>query len=163
MKTLLILRHAKSSWCEPGRSDRDRPLNERGKHDAPRIGHLLRSQGLQPDLILSSAAKRARSTAKRVVAGGALTCTPRLLDELYLASADVYIELLRRQPSEFERILVIGHNPGLEALVLLLTGTSLGLPTGALVQVEFEMDSWFEISGNRNGKLVAHWEPRGLE
>lgn len=162
MKTLLILRHAKSSWKDPGMTDHDRPLNTRGKHDAPRIGQLLSDQGLQPDLILSSTAKRARSTAKRVVEGGRWSCSPQLLDELYLASADTYIEVLRQQPDAYERILVVGHNPGLEDLVLQLTATNLTLPTAALVQVEFEIDTWFEMPNHGRGKLVAHWEPRGL-
>ena len=143
-------------------TDHDRPLNSRGKQDAPRIGQLLRDQGLQPDLILSSTAKRARATAKRVVEGGELACSPQLLDELYLASADTYIEVLRQQPAEYERILVVGHNPGLEELVLLLTGTCLALPTAALVHVEFDIDTWFEMPDHGHGRLVAHWEPRGL-
>ncbi|MBI2479301.1 MAG: histidine phosphatase family protein [Planctomycetia bacterium] len=160
MKTLLILRHAKSSWNDPGVTDHDRPLNSRGKQDAPHIGRLLREQGLQPDLILSSTAKRARSTAKRVVAGGEFACTPQLLDRLYLAPAETYIELLRQQPDEYERILVIGHNPGLEELVWSTTGTSLALPTAALVQIAFEIDSWIELP--QRGKLIACWEPREL-
>ncbi|HRX83009.1 MAG TPA: histidine phosphatase family protein [Pirellulaceae bacterium] len=162
MKTLLILRHAKSNWADPGMTDHNRPLNSRGKHDAPRIGQLLREQGLVPDLILSSTAKRARSTAKRVVEGGELTCEPQLLDELYLAPAATYVALLRRQAAEHGRILVIGHNPGLEELVLLLTGTCVALPTAALVQVGFEIDTWFELPDHGVGKLVASWEPREL-
>jgi phosphohistidine phosphatase len=162
MKTLLILRHAKSSWNDSGMTDHDRPLNARGKEDAPRIGQLLRDQGLQPDLILSSTAKRARSTAKRVVAGGQLACSPQLLGELYLAPADTYIAVLRHQPAEYERILVIGHNPGLQELVLLLTGKALALPTAALVQIQFEISTWLDISDHGTGKLVAHWEPRGM-
>jgi phosphohistidine phosphatase len=162
MHTLLILRHAKSSWSDPGISDHDRPLNARGKQDAPRIGQLLRDQGLQPDLILSSTAKRARSTAKRVVAGGELACSPQLLDEFYLAPAETYISVLRQQAAEFKRILVIGHNPGLEELVFATTGTCLALPTAALVRVEFEIDSWSELLHSGHGKLIAHWEPREL-
>ena len=91
-----------------------------------------------------------------------MACSPQLLDELYMAPADAYIEVLCRQPAEYERILVIGHNPGLEELVLLLTGDCLTMPTAALVQVEFEMDTWFELPDHGHGKLVAHWEPRGL-
>lgn len=162
MKTLLILRHAKSSWNDPGMRDHDRPLNDRGERDAPRIGLLLRDQGLQPGLILCSTANRARSTAERVVESGGLTCETRLLDELYLASADTYIRVLRNQPSEHDRILVVGHNPGLEDLVERLTDTILSLPTAALVQVEFEIDSWFELPKQSTGRLVAHWEPRRL-
>lgn len=163
MKTLLILRHAKSSWNDPGMTDHDRPLNARGKQDAPHIGRLLREQGLLPDLILSSTAKRARSTAKRVVAGGELACSPQLLDRLYLAPAETYIEVLRQQLADFARILVVGHNPGLEDLVVSTTGVSLALPTAALVQVEFEIDTWFELPHPGQGKLIAHWEPRELE
>ncbi len=143
-------------------TDHDRPLNARGKQAAPRIGKLIYDQGLQPDLILCSNTKRARSTAKRVVAGGDFSCSLQLLDEFYLAPADTYIEALWQQPAECNRILVIGHNPGLEELVLLLTGTSLALPTAALVHVEFAIDSWFELSDHGRGKLVAHWEPRDL-
>ena len=162
MKTLLILRHAKSSWSDPGMTDYDRPLNDRGKGDAPRIGRLIADQGLVPDVILSSSAKRARKTAKKVVAGGELPCEPQLLDEFYLAPAETYIETLRQQPDELQRIMVIGHNPGLEELVVMLTGTSLALPTAALVQVDFDIATWFELPGAGQGTLVAHWEPRDL-
>ncbi len=143
-------------------TDHNRPLNDRGKHDAPRIGQLICDQGLHPDLVLSSSAKRARATAKRVVEAGGLSCAPQLLDELYLAAADTYVAVLRQQPAAYERILVVGHNPGLEELVVMLTGTSLTLPTGALVQVEFDIDSWSDTPDNGRGKLVAHWEPRAL-
>lgn len=143
-------------------TDHDRPLNSRGKTDAPRIGQLLCDQGLIPDLILASTAKRARSTAKRVVEGGSLSCSPQLLDEFYLAPAETYIEVLRRLGSDHQRILVIGHNPGLEELVQVTTGTSLTLPTAALVQVELDIESWFELPSQGAGTLVAHWEPRDL-
>lgn len=162
MKTLLILRHAKSSWADPGMTDHNRPLNARGKQDAPRIGQLLVEQGLQPDLILCSTAKRARSTAQRVLEGGDLGCSLQLLDELYLAPADTYVEVLRQQATEHQRILVIGHNPGLEDLVVTLTGTRLTLPTAALVQVEFDIDTWFEMPKQGRGRLAANWVPREL-
>lgn len=143
-------------------SDQDRPLNARGKQDAPRIGQLVSDQGLQPDILLCSTAKRARSTAKRVVEGGGLACSPQLLDELYLAPAETYIEILRQQPAEGNCVMFIGHNPGLEELVLLLTGTCLTLPTATLVQIEFDIETWFELPNQGIGKLVAHWEPRDL-
>lgn len=123
----------------------------------------MTERGLQPDCILSSTAKRARSTAKRVVEGGGLVCKPKYVDELYLAPAETYIELLRRQPGEYQRILVIGHNPGLEELVAALTGERLALPTAALVQVEFRLETWFELPNRGSARLVAHWEPRELD
>jgi phosphohistidine phosphatase len=162
MKTLLILRHAKSSAEQPGKTDRSRTLNARGKRDAPRIGQLLRDEDLLPDALLSSSAKRAQSTTKRVIEGGEIECSPQWLDELYLAPAETYIEILRQQPEQHNRILVIGHNPGLEELVLLMTGTCLTLPTAALVQIDFDIETWFELPARGVGQLMAKWEPREL-
>ena len=102
MKTLLILRHAKSSWKHPELSDHDRPLNKRGRHDAPLIGHLLKEKGLVPDLIISSTAVRAKDTA--LVVG---------------ASPDVYIQAISDVAGDnnYSTLLVVGHNPGLEELI----------------------------------------------
>ena len=163
MKTLLILRHAKSSWKEAGLSDHDRPLNDRGKRDAPRMGKLLADHHLHPDLILSSTAKRARSTAKRAIKGGDLTCPLELVDDFYLAPPETYVSELRQQPDSHNRILVIGHNPGLEELVELLTGDGGPLPTAALVQVEFDVDSWSQLAEHPQGHLRGKWLPRELE
>lgn len=162
MKTLLILRHAKSSWADPGLADHDRPLNERGKRDAPRMGKLIADQGLQPDIVLSSDAKRARSTSKRVIEAGKFNCPTQLLEELYLAPPDTYIETLRLLDDSCERVLVVGHNPGLEQLSALLTGGYDTLPTAALVHIEFDVDSWSELGDPPAGRLLGIWRPKEL-
>lgn len=159
MKTLLILRHAKSSWSEGSQDDFDRPLNERGKRDAPRVGQALVEQGLVPDLVLASSAKRARKTAKKVIESIGQPLELRLIDELYLATPATYLSHLRRLEADFPRVLIVGHNPGLEELLSQLTGRYEQLATAALAQVELPIDSWNEISGNGPAKLVSLWRP----
>jgi phosphohistidine phosphatase len=162
MKTLLILRHAKSSWADPGMADHDRRLNDRGKRDAPRMGKLIAELGLHPDIIVSSSAKRARSTAKRVIEAGGFTCPKQLLEELYLAPANTYIETLRQLGDAGDCVLAIGHNPGLEQLVATLTGDFETLPTAALVQIDFDIDSWAELPCEPKGQLRGVWRPKEM-
>ena len=97
MKTLLILRHAKSSWKHAELPDHDRPLNDRGKRDAPRMGRLISDQQLRPTLVLSSTAKRARKTATKVVRSSEQLAEIQLCPEFYLADPDTYIGVLRAQ------------------------------------------------------------------
>ena len=119
MKTLLILRHAKSSWKHPELSDHDRPLNKRGKHDAPLMGRLLKEKELVPDLIISSTAVRAKDTA--LVVGEVVGYTKKIsfLSSLYSASPDAYIQAINdiAGDNNYSTILVVGHNPGLEELI----------------------------------------------
>lgn len=140
--------------------DHDRPLNTRGKHDAPEVGRMLREQSLVPDLIVTSSAKRARKTA-RIVAENcgyeAEVCETRTL---YLASPQTYIEQLRNLADEPGRVMVVGHNPGLEGLVRVLTGQSETMPTAALAVVSLEVDRWSQLTGGQQGKLVHLWRPK---
>jgi len=161
MKTLLILRHAKSSWKKPV-ADHDRPLNKRGKSDAPRMGRVLREAGLQPDLIITSTAKRARRTADKVARHSGYPGEIELSGELYLAGPEGYRRVLRGVSDAHESVLVVGHNPGLEMLVAALTGQSETLPTAALAHVRVEIERWDEFDENARGTLVALWQPRLL-
>ncbi|MEQ8786280.1 MAG: histidine phosphatase family protein [Pirellulaceae bacterium] len=160
MKTLLILRHAKSSWNDSSLSDHDRPLNDRGKQDAPRVGELLKSLDLVPDAILCSTAKRARKTAKKVAAACQFDGEIQLIDELYLAPAATYLEVVQGMASTAERVMVVGHNPGLEHLLELLTQRGETLPTAALAQIRFDVASWREVGLDGGGELVGVWRPR---
>jgi phosphohistidine phosphatase len=162
MKTLLILRHAKSSWKDDGLEDHDRPLNRRGEDDAPRMGRLLRDRNLEPDLILSSTASRAHQTTERAVAGGELSCPVELHERLYHAGPGELVEILRASPDECGRVMLVGHNPGLEALVAGLTGTAQHLPTAALAQIELEIDGWTELEITGRAQLANLWCPRQL-
>ena len=122
MKTLLLMRHAKSSWDNARLSDYERPLNERGRRDAPRMGELLRREGLTPDLIVASSAKRAATTAELVALELSLDSDIRYTEQLYLAEPDAYITLARQLDDGIETLLMVGHNPGIQELVERLTG-----------------------------------------
>jgi phosphohistidine phosphatase len=160
MKTLLILRHAKSSWKQPDQADHDRPLNERGKSDAPRVGRLLREEDLVPDLIVSSTAKRARKTAAKVAEGSGYGGEIQLSDELYLAPPKTYLGVLRQVADAHSRVMVVGHNPGLEELLTLLTGDESSLPTAALAYITLPIDRWSELNTGTRGHLVNLWTPK---
>jgi phosphohistidine phosphatase len=163
-KILLILRHAKSSWKEPDLQDFDRPLNKRGKSDAPKIGKLLKELDLVPDLIISSAAKRAKDTAKAVVKSTKYHGRMDLNPSLYgAADFDAYLRALRLVPDEYNKVLIIGHNPALEELVRVLTDRMEHLPTCALAEVDLKISSWSNLGKKIDGQLINIWRPRELE
>jgi len=160
MKTLLLLRHAKSSWADAGRPDHDRKLSRRGKRDAPRMGRLLRSEQLVPDLILSSTARRARKTAAKVAR--ACRCRRDVVesDDLYLATPQDHLAVLRQLKGNSKRVLVVGHNPGLEELLTQLTGVEEHLPTAALAVIELQITRWSGLTKRIRGKLARIYLPR---
>ena len=162
MKTLLILRHAKSSWNYPELSDYDRPLNARGKRDAPRMGKHLREQRLIPDSILTSSAKRARKTASRVAKACGYTRKVKKLDVFYDTVVGVYFEALQTLPDKYERVMVVGHNPTMEQLVGSLTGQARRMPTAALAHIELPIQHWEALDLNTVGTLVNLWTPKTL-
>lgn len=159
MKTLLILRHAKSSWKDEEVGDHDRPLNKRGKRDAPRMGELLRQAHLQPELIISSTAKRARKTASKAAHQCGYQGIIELQGTLYLAPPDAYLEALRKVDDAIDRVMVVGHNPGLEQLLAMLTGQQVPLPTATLAHVELDVARWCDIDTQARGSLVGLWRP----
>ena len=161
MKTLLLLRHAKSSWDQPGLHDHDRPLNKRGKNEAPRVGKFLKDNDLLPDLVLSSTARRARDTAQAVVEESGFSGQIDLYQDLYLSDTACYMDILRCLPDEANRVLVVGHNPDLEELLTLLTDVSQHLTTATLVQIDLPITSWQELNEATDGRLQTLWTPRG--
>ncbi len=162
MKTLLILRHAKSSWSQPGARDYDRPLNQRGKRDAPRMGALILERGLIPQLILSSSAKRARKTAAKFAKACEYDGEVRHIDDFYLAPPEAYINALRQLDDQVACAMVVGHNPGVEDLLKELTGNDEVMPTAALGHIQIDIDRWSEIAVNGSAKLVELWRPSEL-
>lgn len=162
MKTLLILRHAKSDWNNSRLSDYDRPLNGRGKQDAPRMGRLLRDEALVPDLIITSSAKRALSTAEAVATASGYEHEIKYTRRLYHAAPEQYIEILQEAGGDYERVMVVGHNPGIEYLVDLLTDVDERMPTAALAQVELPIAQWTDLDDEVVGKLVNVWRPKEL-
>ncbi|HVG83576.1 MAG TPA: histidine phosphatase family protein [Vicinamibacterales bacterium] len=162
MKTLLVLRHAKSSWNDPALDDHERPLNKRGRRDAPRMGALVREYGLTPDLVISSDAVRARLTAA-AVAEAARYAGEILLDpHLYLAGPADILSLLPTVQENAKTVMIVGHNPGLETLVEQLTGERQDLPTAALAQIDLPIDQWRDLTRSTRGTLVGLWRPEPL-
>jgi phosphohistidine phosphatase len=161
VKTLLLLRHAKSSWDDPGIRDFDRPLAARGKRDAPRMGKALRERGPVPDLIISSPAARARETIEAVIRAANIGVSPRFDESIYGASSAELMSIIRRLPDEGTCALLAGHNPGFEDTVNRLTGSHEGMPTAALACVEFQIDSWGDVEDGQ-GKLLWLLTPKQL-
>jgi phosphohistidine phosphatase len=163
MKTLLVLRHAKSSWNDSTLVDHDRPLNKRGHRDAPRMGELVRDERLTPDVIISSDAIRAQMTAEGVAEAAGYAGEILLDHLLYLASPDDILAVLRTVPETNARtVMIVGHNPGLEDLVEQLTGEQQDLPTAALAQIVLPIDRWRDLDASTRGTLLGLWRPKEL-
>lgn len=162
MKTLLVQRHAKSSWKHPEVSDHDRPLNKRGRRDAPRMGRFVAAQGLRPDVIVASTARRARRTAEEVARHAGCEGAVQLDRRLYLASPDEIVDVVRGVAGSARRVMVVGHNPGLEDLVARLAGRRETLPTAALAALRLSIRSWTELTASTAGDLAGPWRPREL-
>jgi phosphohistidine phosphatase len=161
-RTLLIMRHAKSRWDDPNVVDHDRKLTGRGKVDARRMGEALRARDLVPDAIVSSTARRAQGTARRVAKGCQFGGTLRLDAGLYSGGLSSFLEVLASLEPSVRRVLVVGHNPSMKEWVLHLTGEAVALPTAALVRVELAVDEWPQIDGSTVGELLSIMTPQEL-
>jgi phosphohistidine phosphatase len=159
MKTLTIIRHAKSSWTDMSLRDRDRPLNKRGKRDAPEMGRRIHEYGIRPSLIVSSPAKRAWTTAKAVA--DAINYPREFLqkdDALYLASLDTILDVIMAQDNGFNNLMLFGHNPGFTDMAnFLVPGLTNNLPTAGVVSVEIDQDDWNLYERPRTRLLVHDW------
>ena len=142
--------------------DHDRPLNKRGKRDAPRMGKWLRKQNLRPDAIISSTAKRARKTALAVADETGFGDDVVLTRDLYHAYPDTYIEFLQKLPDNHQIALVVGHNPGIEELVAQFAGGYEQMPTAALAQITIEIDRWSDLQSETKGILKGVWRPKEI-
>lgn len=150
MKELYLLRHAKSSWSDPSIDDFDRPLNKRGKKDAPLIGNILFKMKIEPDVILSSPAKRTLSTAKIILKELNLPKKYLLEEEkIYLASSNELLDLIKNLDDNLKRVMLVGHNPGLTDLSNFLSKQKIdNIPTCGIVGLKAEINSWKEVNEN---------------
>lgn len=170
MKTLTLLRHAKSDWDDSVQRDFDRPLNKRGRRAAQTVGREMKRLGLAFDLCLASPAVRVRETLAEVEAAfGALT--PRFDQRIYLADPDTLLDLVRAVSDEAGSLLLVGHNPGLEMLVLslaaagaspLLGEVEVKYPTGTLAELSLPVERWTEVTPGR-AQLIRFIRPRDLD
>lgn len=163
MKELLILRHAKSSWKDEDLPDHDRPLKKRGRRDAPRMGRLLHEQDILPDLILCSTARRARETVEMLAEAGGYAGEIRYKQELYGAAPSDFRRALQAVPDDCPRMMLVGHNPGLERFVEVLAGEYVRLPTAAIARVQLEIEHWADFADKTTAKLLHVWRPKELD
>ena len=161
-KTLLVLRHGKSSWQHPALADHDRPLNARGRRDAPRMGRLLRAEGLTPDRIVSSTAVRAHATAELVAEAAGCSAPVLAAPALYLAGPETILDVAASTGGDAGKLLVVGHNPGLEALLTALAGRVVVMPTAALAALRIDVPSWSALTRATPARWVSQWLPRDL-
>ena len=148
MKRLTLVRHAKSDWSLPGQDDWDRPLNKRGQRDAPEMARRMRSRRLKPDLILSSPAVRALSTAAVMARELKVPAAHLMQDErLYLASPNDLLAVVREHGGALKHVMVFGHNPGItECANRLSTGDHIdNLPTCGVFTAQFAIESWHDL------------------
>lgn len=141
MLTLLVFRHAKAEAGD-GLADELRELAPRGRKDAARMGALARNEGLLPQRILSSTAMRTRQTTELFVEASACQASVEYLRPLYLAEPRTYLQVLAEHAQGAKSVMVVGHNPGLEDLVRVLTGEAMSLPTAALVECVLPIDKF---------------------
>lgn len=153
------MRHAKSSWNDPGLSDFDRPLNDRGERAAPFMGTLMRQKGFLPELIVSSPAKRASRTAELVNDAGSFEAGIVFNDHIYEASPRALREVVAEIEDTFWSVLLVGHNPGFEGFVRYLTGVLEPMPTAALAVIDLDITKWGEVN-ERSGELKLLIRPK---
>lgn len=164
MKTLLLMRHAKSSFKEGEIPDFERPLSKRGEKDAPRMGKMLKDKDLTPDLILSSTAQRASQTAELVAEKCKYEREIVFVNDFYLGEPDAYLNALHDLGEEnTEVVLVIGHNPGLESLLQLMTDKVASLPTSAIAHLGLPIRTWKSLSNEIIADLKHIWLPRDIK
>ena len=161
MKTLYIVRHAKSSWDERGISDHDRKLNSRGKRDAPKMGELLNGKGYHPDIMYSSSAKRALTTAKIIAEKIAYPVDNIVVSKnVYDATTNDLVNLINIIDDKYESVMLFGHNPSFTVLANLLADKYIdNMPTCAVAVIELNIESWKEIESDC-GKLIAFEYPK---
>ncbi|MGH9943251.1 MAG: SixA phosphatase family protein [Pyrinomonadaceae bacterium] len=163
MKTLLLLRHAKSSWDDPALRDFDRPLNARGHKAAPLMGWYLRQRQIELSLVVCSLAQRAKETAELFFAAARLNHVELRFDaRIYDAAPSDLMRVISEFDDGAECVLLIGHNPGLEEILQRLTGEFRRMPTASLAHIELDLAHWAETRENV-GRLNWLKRPKELQ
>lgn len=172
MKTLTLLRHAKSGWDDPVARDFDRPLNARGKRGARRMGRYMRDEELAYDHVLASPAVRVTETLDELWDGYGRSLSAVLDKRIYLASSATLLDVVQEAPDSARHILLSGHNPGMEDMILMLIPDTADdpfrgsieekYPTAALAEMVFDIDTWADLKP-RSGRITRFVRPRDLD
>jgi phosphohistidine phosphatase len=158
MKTLFLVRHAKSSRDDPSLPDRDRPLDDRGKQDAPKMGRRLAKRDVKPDLLLSSPALRALMTAHLIAEEVGYKRKDIVVDDwLYASSADDLLAVIRALDNKLNRVMLFGHNPEFTDLAHRLSSEIIDMPTGAVVEFNFDTMAWSDVGEVQPTKVVLDY------
>lgn len=163
MKTLLLLRHAKSSWKDDSLKDHERPLKKRGQKDAKKIAKVIEKNDLVPDLILSSSAVRAKETAEIITKALEFNGKVKYSDELYMGEPQDFVDVLQKVDNKFESVLIVAHNPGLEAYLQIVDGEIEAVPTCGLGHLVLVIEDWKDLTLDTMGDLVGFWTPKTLK
>jgi len=158
MKTLFLIRHAKSSWDDTALPDRDRPLDDRGKRDVAKMGMRLAERDVKPDLIMSSPAMRALATAE--VIAKMLNFKRKDIvvnDRLYAAQADDLLEVIQALGNKLEHVMLVGHNPELSELAHQLSSEITHMPTCAIAEFTFDAKSWSGIGKAKPAQVALRF------
>ena len=158
---LYLVRHAKSSWSDSSLSDRDRPLNKRGRRSAPDMGRRLAAQNQLPDLIISSPAKRANSTARKIAKEVGYDRSKIVTDEnMYFSGTGSMLEMLENVDDRYDSVMIVGHNPAMTTLINMLSGSSVdNMPTCAVAVIDFPIMSWSDLH-SADGQLLTYDFPK---
>ena len=163
MKTLLLMRHGKSSWKDETLSDHERPLKKRGRRDAKRIAMEMINHDLIPELILSSTAIRAKETVKAILSVLDEKIPVEFSRELYMAEPEDFVEILSALSNDLNVVMLVGHNPGMEAYLQIIDGNIEAMPTASLGQLSLKVADWKALSMETEGELIGFWTPKALE
>jgi len=151
------MRHAKSSWKEPDIPDHERPLKKRGLKDAAAMGKVLKNKDIVLDKIISSNAVRAADTAAIVAEKCGFKKDIDFTEKLYMAECQAILDLIQSQPDKLKTILIVGHNPGMEALVQLFSKKIESLPTSAIAFFQADIKKWKDLDKKSDLKLKKVW------
>jgi phosphohistidine phosphatase len=146
MKTLFLVRHAKSSRDDPSLPDRDRPLDDRGRRDAPKMGKRLAKRDVKPDLLVSSPALRALTTAQLIAEEIGFKRKDIVVDDrLYASSPDALLAVIRALDDKLDRVMLFGHNPEFSELAHRLSREIVDMPTSAVAEFDFDTKAWSDV------------------
>ncbi len=161
MKYLYLVRHAKSSWSDLSLDDFDRPLNKRGKHNAPFMGEKLRKRGVKPDIILSSPALRAKKTAQKIAKElGYPVQKIKWRKGIYEATESHLLAILQSVKKELKTVMMVGHNPEFTQFSNMLCDSYIyNIPTSGVVCIQFDVEKWSEVS-EKSGELLFFDYPK---
>ena len=159
----MLMRHAKSDWSEPELSDHERPLNKRGRRAAPMMAQQIMRTGRTPEVILASSAVRVQETIALMLESFGDDITVLTEPELYLASVADMVSHMVTLHTSWERALVVGHNPGMGALVSQLAEEGCDMPTAAVAVFQADCDAWRDAFAQGQWKLQEYWTPRALQ